>query len=717
MLNTRVASLLSIQEGVLGRLSRYGNLLIVAGIGCVLAMLMLPLPSLVLDFLLALSIMGALTLLLVSISVSHSLKISAFPTILLLATLFRLGLNLSSTRLILSQGYAGHIIETFGGFATRGNLVVGLVMFLILTVIQYLVIAKGAERVAEVAARFTLDALPGKQMSIDADLRAGLIGQEEARTQREELQRESRMYGAMDGAMKFVKGDAIAGIVIIVINLLGGLFAGIVQRGLSLKEAIHTYSTLAIGDGLVSQIPALLVSISAGIIVTRVTHAREEKSLGKDIGFQILSQPHVLLITAGLSLLIGFIPGFPFALFFILAMALAGAALYLLHSLQKKALEPTPVEDYVLSPEQQMIERVGQASPLALEVGPELYQVFQGDPRWTYCFGGLYPKLKMHLTQQMGVVFPELKLQLNPNWRHPNRYQIRIFDVPVDHGVLNPAHCAVLGRRAWQAPEGVEAPEPGETAHGTPIQLVGLQYKPVLAEQGISAFGPEEMLLRHLAKILKRHAGDFVGIQEVHNLMGVVERNYPELVREVVPKLISIQKLTEVVKRLVEEEVPIKDFRLILQTLSCCQPEDKDPISLTEQVRIGLRRTLTFLHADPNAEGSTRISAFTIGQEIEAEIRKGIHKSGSECFLVLPPERLQGLARIFKACMGSARGEGKPPVLLTQSDIRRYIRKVIENELPNRAVLSFQELDPRAMIHHLGTVEEPMDGETVVVAR
>ncbi|MGH7829496.1 MAG: FHIPEP family type III secretion protein, partial [Candidatus Binatia bacterium] len=355
------------------------------------------------------------------------------------------------------------------------------------------------------------------------------------------------------------------------------------------------------------------------------------------------------------------------------------------------------------------MERVGQAIPLSLEVGSELYEVFRRDARWTHCLGVLYPKLQMHLTRQLGVLFPELKLSLNPQWRRQGRYQIRIYDVPVDDGALNPTHCAVMGRRKWWPPAGVEAPQAGETAHGTPVQWVGLRHQRVLVEQGITAFGPEEMLLRHIAKVLKRHAADFIGIQEVHNLLAVVERDYPELVREVVPKLISVQKLTEVVKRLVEEEVPIKDFRLILQILSDCQPEEKDPISLTELVRIGLRRTLTARHA---AEGS-RVHAFTIAPRIEEDIRRGIRRNGNECFLVLPPDHLQRLVQTFRSRLGPA--AGRHAVLLTQSDIRRYVRKVIENELPHRPVLSYQELDPRAVIHHLGMVDDAADGETVVV--
>lgn len=696
-------------QNFFSHVTKFGTFMLIAAVASVLAMMILPLPTFMMDLLLAINLMAAMTLLLVAISVSNSLQIAAFPTLLLLATLFRLGLNISSTRLILTQGYAGNIIETFGHFVTGGNLVVGLIMFAILTVIQFLVIAKGSERVAEVAARFTLDALPGKQMSIDADLRSGLIGQTEAKSLREDLQKESRMYGAMDGAMKFVKGDAIAGVLITAINILGGLFSGIAQRGMDLGTAINTYSKLAVGDGLVSQIPALLVSITAGIIVTRVADTENKNSLGKDIGLQIFAHPKALLVAAGLSIAIGMIPGLPLFFFSLVALGLGGTAIFLIQSAKKKAMTPTPVEAYLVDAERQMLEHVGQAIPLSLEVGEELYRHLKKDPRWTHCFGNLYPRLKLHLSNQIGVLFPELKITLNKDLRNSFRYQIRIWDVPVDYGIMNPEHCALIGQ------PGPNFEEPGhttETVHGTPIQLYQIQKKNALEQKGINTFGPEEMFLRHLARVLKKHAGDFIGIQEVHNLLNRVEMNFPELVREVVPKMMTIQKLTEVIKRLVEEDVPIKDFRLILQTLSTCQPEEKDPVTLTEQVRVGLKRTLTFMYA----EDGERLNAFTLDPEIEEEIRKAIRRQGQECYLVLPPERLNTLGRTLQHSLARSRGKARRPVILTQLELRRYVRKIIENVLPHTPVLSFQELDPKVVIHPLGTIHNPYEAQTVVVA-
>lgn len=692
--------------------ARYGNLMLLAGLICVLAMMFIPLPAPILDVLLAFNLMGALTLLMVALSLTHSLQLATFPTLLLIATLFRLGLNISSTRLILTEGYAGHIIETFGRFVTGGHLTVGLIMFFILTVIQFVVIAKGSERVAEVAARFSLDALPGKQMSIDADLRSGQITQEEAKSSRERLQKESRMYGAMDGAMKFVKGDAVAGILITLINILGGLFSGVVVKGLLLKQALNQYSILAIGDGLINQIPALLISITAGIIITRVNDEESQNSLGNDIGTQIFSHPKALLMAAGLALFLSLVPGFPMILFLAVAAALAGIGIFLLINLQRRVQEPATVAEFVVDGERRMTEHVGQAIPLVLEVGPRLFEEFHRDMRWRHCFDELYSRLRARLTQQMGVHFPELRLSLNQGIEEPFRYHIRIWDVPVDYGYVDPQHCCRIGQNTSQSVDRENSPvKEAQTVHGTPILLYHLHQKKNLEQRGIHTLAPEEMLLRHLARVLKKHAGDFIGIQEVHHLLNIVELKFPDLVREVIPKMMSIQKLTEIVKRLVEEDVPIKDFRLILQTLSGIQPEEKDPVTLTEQVRIGLRRTLSYLYS----EEGRRLNVVTIEPDIEASIRRGIQKNGQECFLVLPPSQLQELAYTFKYCLFQIVPRPPRTVILTQLELRRYVRKIIENDLPHQAVLSYQELDPKLVLNPVGKVQYPLEAETVVV--
>ncbi len=701
-----------IEKGVLQKLSRHGNLILVAALAAVLAMMIVPLPPLFLDFLLAINIVGAVTLLTVALFITDSMKISSFPSLLLITTLFRLGLNIASTRMILSQGYAGEIILTFGNFAAGGNLVVGGILFLILTLIQFIVIAKGSERVAEVAARFTLDALPGKQMSIDADLRAGLLSQEEAKGQREALHRESKMYGAMDGAMKFVKGDAIAGLVIVVVNILAGMGTGVLQRGLSLTDALQTYSILTIGDGLVSQIPSLLVAMTAGFIVTRVADEKNEQSLGGEIATHLTSQPKALLMAASLAFLMGMIPGFPLFIFWMIAGLIAASAFYLMIQIKRKMSTPSPLEHYMVESSSLNQDSCGMAVPLVLEVGPELYQVFKTDPRWTHHFGALYPKLKHYLSNQMGVVYPDLKLNVSPLLAHSFRYRIRIHEVPVDHGILTPHQCSLLGNSSTLLEQLSEKPDTTtETVHGTPVAHWNLDKKEALHREGAMVYGPEEMLLRHVARVIKKHSGDFIGIQEVRDALNRLEMNFPELVREVIPKMMSIQKLTEILKRLVEEGVPIKDLRLILQTLSCAQPETKDPVTLTEQVRIGLKRTITFMHV---REGN-RLNALTLSPEMEDEIRGGIQKNGSECYLALAPERVRLVTESVKQTLWERGIHSSPCVLLTHLEIRRYLRKIIEDELPDLAVLSFQELDPKVVIDHIAAVSLETSPDLVCV--
>jgi len=690
---------LSLEQALLGSLARYGNGILILGITAVLAMMIIPFSPPFLDFMLTINIIGGMTLLIVALSLGHPMQLSSFPTLLLISTLFRLGLNIASTRLILSKGYAGHIILTFGQFAAAGNLLVGMILFLIMTLVQFIVIAKGSERVAEVAARFTLDALPGKQMSIDADLRAGILSQQEAKALREELHRESKLYGSMDGAMKFVKGDAIAGLVIIFINLLGGLFTGIVQHGLSVGEAINTYSILTIGDGLVSQIPSLLISLTAGLVVTRVSGDGGQNSIGKEIGQQLASKPAALLTASGLCVLLGLIPGFPTFFFWLIAAVMGGSTLKMIHNVRKKMAEPVTVESYVVAEE--ITPPMGLVIPLTLEVGPELFRIFQTDPRWSACLNKLYPKLKSVLSQQLGVALPDLKLSINKQLTGSFDYQIRIHEIPVDRGTLMPRHCALLGDSSSLQSKGVENPSlTTETVHGTRVSLWESSKKESLTRKGLTIFGPEEMLLRQLARTLKKQAADFMGIQEIRNLLNSVESQFPELVREVVPKMMSIQKLTEIVKRLVEEEIPIKDFRLILQILSGLQPETKDPVTLTEQVRIGLKRTITFMHV---REGN-QLPVITLDPVLEEEIGRAIQKNGNECYLALPPERMQAINEAFKKCLWQNNVEARQCVALTPVEIRRYVRKMIEAEIDGLAVLSYQEIDPKVVLQPIGVV-------------
>lgn len=689
-------------------LARYGQVLLVMVVISVLMLMILPVPPLLLDLFLALNMIGALTVLMMALSVHNPMKLSSFPSLLLICTLFRLGLNVSSTRMILSKAQAGEIIQTFGYYVTAGNLMVGLIIFMVLLIIQFLVVAKGSERVAEVAARFTLDALPGKQMSIDADLRAGIITSEEAASRRSLLIKESKLYGSMDGAMKFVKGDTIAGFVITLINLLGGLIIGFFHRGMDLDQALSWYSLLTIGDGLVSQIPALMVSLAAGFMVTRVADLHNESSLGSDMGQQLLIKPNVLFMVSGFSVLLGLIPGFPTVLFFLIALGLMlfAGSLKLKSYRHRRKLKSIDQHRLVLEDDEQSL---GYAEPFLLELGSQMYMNFKNDERWQRCFNILLPKLTGHMIKKYGVPFPELKIVVNPDLLE-ERYVIKVYEMPVDEGLLSPEHCVVPQTAQSEAISLGFEERSTETHHGTPILLLQLQRQKELSEQGFAVLAPEEMLLRHVGRVLKKHAADFIGIQEVRHILSSVERHHPELVREVVPRMLTIHKFTEVIRRLVDEGVPVRDFRLILETLSGSQPENKDAVDLGELVRLGLRRVITHQHVD----AQNRLACFLLDPEIEDELEKHIQKNEGERYITLSPERIQEMVNSIGATYKNHNARQRDVVILTQVEVRRSLRKMIESDLSDISVLSFQELDPSVQIDQRDTISLNYQGVLAV---
>lgn len=681
------------------KFAQYGQLVLIVVLMAVVAMMMFPIPKGILDFLLVINIVGALSILLVAISISDPIKLSSFSTLLLISTLFRLGLNLSSTRLILSEGEAGAIITTFGHFVVRGNLLVGVVMFFVLMIVQFMVISKGSERVAEVAARFTLDALPGKQMSIDADLRAGLLTNEETKFKRAELIKESKLYGSLDGAMKFVKGDTLAGFVIALVNGVGGLLVGVFQRGLTLSEAAHLYTILSIGEALVAQISALLISLSAGFIVTRVTSVTEENNLGNELGAQILAQPRALLVTAGLAFGLGFIPGFPSALFWLVSVILAGVSLTIEYKNRDLQRAKISVASHRVSYGNPKIG-LGQAEPLVLELGQDLYDHFLTDDRWRLCLNELFPELKQRLTQDLGVVFPDLKIQVNDKFL-PHHYRVKIYEIPVDEGFLSPEHCGIKNYSS----ESLnlirqESEKTSETFHGTPVLLLQIQRQRELQNLGMKAMAPEDFLLMHLARVLKENAAEFIGIQEVKNTLSQLELKYPELVREVVPRLISINKLTDVIKRLVEEGIPAKDLRLILEILSGAQPDTKDAVDLTEIVRIGMKRVISHRYT----RGSQKLVCFTLDSALEETLSKALSRQGGERYLSLSPEQTKDIVATIRRAYQSHGVSVRDTVILTQVECRRTLRKIIELELPGASVLSYPEIAANVTIESRDTI-------------
>jgi type III secretion protein V len=650
-------------------LTRYADLALAALVVSIVGMMIVPLPTPLLDLLISVNIAAAVTLLLVAIYVSDALRIATFPTLLLLTTLFRLALEVSATRLILLHADAGEVIRAFGNFVVAGNLVVGAVIFLILTMIQFIVISKGSERVAEVAARFTLDAMPGKQMSIDAELRAGHIDHNEARRRRAALARESQLFGSMDGAMKFVKGDAIAGIVVLAVNIVGGLVIGILQRGMDAATAARTYTVLTIGEGLVAQIPALVISTSAGIIVTRVASEEEGGQLGRDIGSQVMAQPKALAIAAGLLGLLAVVPGLPTIPFLTLALLLGALAWRLLQAPEAPAGSAARVAAVgggaavagsgtrgargAAAPPDDASALHPVLTPVAVELSGELGARLGPVGAGPGVFAiEIAPRLRERLFAELGLPLPAVRLRPAVAGLAPTAYVLRINEVPLARGDIP--------RDAWDS----AGPRLGDA---------------VLA-------------------LLRRYGHELLGLDEAQALLDALERTHPTLVREVVPKLVPLVLLTDILRRLLEEGISLRNLRDILGALAEWAPHERDPVALTEHVRGALRRVITYRYA---GDGGV-LAAYLLDPMIEDTIRDSVQKTPTGNYLALEPQ----LSHDIVAAVGRAVGPGGSTgaVLITGAEIRRYVRRLIETDHPDLPVLSFQELAPEAQIRPIARI-------------
>ncbi|MBX3231669.1 MAG: FHIPEP family type III secretion protein [Labilithrix sp.] len=611
-------------------------------------MMIVPLPTWLLDILLATNLSLAVAILLVVLYVPDALAIATFPTILLLTTLFRLALNVSSVRLILLQANAGEVIRAFGNFVVRGNYVVGGVIFLVLTIIQFIVIAKGSERVAEVGARFVLDAMPGKQMAIDAELRSGAIDGNEARRRRRMLSRESQFYGSMDGAMKFVKGDVIASLVITVVNILGGLAIGVGQKGMPAVEALKRYGLLTIGDGLVSQIPALVLSTAAGVLVTRVASEDPDTPLGEELAGQLFGMPKALKVASGFVLLLAIVPGLPAAPFLILAAALFFIARTRTRQLEiaERRAATEPARPVVQGARREAVF-VPIVVPWSIEVSEDLADELDDAPDRP----GLRSEalaLRDVLFAELGVPFPAPRVRVAAGL--PARHAVvSLFEVPT-------------------------------------------KILPLPAEGVIAAVRDAT------ADLLRTRAGDFLGLAETQRLLDELEQFAPATVRNVVPKPVSLTLLTDILRRLVEERVSIRDLRAILEALASLAATEKDPLTLTELVRAQLRRALTF----KLTRGAPQLGVVLVDPTIEDTVRRAIQRTPAGAFLTLPPAAARDVIASLRRAAGEASAQANaPPVVLTQPDIRRFVRKLIESDLPDATVVSFAELLPEVTLRPL----------------
>lgn len=657
--------------------------------------IVVPIPAYLLDVLFTLSITLSLVVLLLTMFNTEPLQFSVFPSLLLVATLFRLSLNVSSTRLILRDATAGDIINAFGQVVVGGNYVVGFVIFVIITVIQFVVITNGAGRVAEVAARFTLDALPGKQMSIDADFNAGLIDEEIARNRRVDLQQEADFYGAMDGASKFVKGDAIAGVIIVLVNILGGFAIGVAQEGLSIDQAVQVYTLLTVGDGLVTQIPAILISTAAGILVTR---SANEKNLGQDLTHQLLSFPKVILMASGITLLMGFVPGLPFLPFFILSIASGAAAFLLMREATREIVEPEAalVQEPSRSFEAEDFLRTVSVDLLEIELGYNLLKMTEEESEE----GDLLERItaaRRQIASELGLLVQPIRVRDNLQLP-PNHYEIKLKDNTLACGELMMGH--LLAMNPGGVAEEMEGIATVEPTFGLEAIWLNEEAKDEAEMAGYTVVEPATVLITHLSSVIKNHAYELLGRQEVKLLVDHVQKEYPAVVEEVIPQQLTIGEVQKVLQNLLREKIPIRDMVTILETLADQAPQNKEIDYLTESVRQSLSRTLCRMCADENE----KIHAVTIDPDLEQNIVSSLHETGQGTYPMLDPEMTQEIIQRLAGEIEKAGLEGKQPTALVTPRIRLPMRRLVERALPHMILLSFNEVAPGYEVEVAGTV-------------
>ncbi|SPA51406.1 Hypersensitivity response secretion protein HrcV (plasmid) [Cupriavidus taiwanensis] len=691
--------------------SRQSDLALTLLLFAVIALFVLPLPTFLLDLLLTINLGMSLTLLIVATYIPSALSLSTFPSLLLFTTLFRLSLNIASTKLILLHADAGHIIDTFGKLIVGNNVVVGGVVFLIIAIVQFIVIAKGSERVAEVGARFALDAMPGKQMSIDADVRAGTITAGQAQERRRALEQECQLHGAMDGAMKFVKGDAIAGVVIALVNILAGITIGTLMKDMSIGEALQRYAILTIGDGMVSQIPSLLVSIAAGVVITRVSSDEDRTrslNLGNVIGKQILAQPRALVVS-GLAIAVFLVvPGFPKWTFGLMALVVAGGGYLLLRRAQRSTGTVTWIEMADAAEDAAAGTRAAVAPALALELDEGLRGRI--DLR---LFEQRMTTAKEEVEAELGMVFPRLRIQ-HRALAGRDAYAIRVQDVVASGGVLRP------GKRLLE-PGARARVDQGLAEAGAPFgpfqEVVWVPAEPGAAgagnADGVRTLSCEEVLAVHVGAVIKQHAAPLLGIQDVQAMIHVIQAEAPDLVMELA-RVVPLQRITDVLRRLLQEGVPIRNLRTIFESLVTWAPKETDAIALTELVRVDLGRLITSRHVGANRS----LDAVLFEPALEARVQGAIEKAARGNLLLLSHEVTRDIREQLRVLLekaaekagaaGAVGGSGAARVVVVVSvDVRRYIKRLIEPVAPRIPVLSYQEVDEDVTLVPVGWIQNP----------
>lgn len=689
----------SIFSGHFTRLTRSPDVFMAVAVIAILLIMIVPLPAVLMDLLLSFNITVSLIILLVGMHIKTPLELSSFPSILLITTLFRLSLNVATTRMILLNGHdgldaAGTVIKAFGNFVVGGNYFVGIIVFLILVIINFMVITKGAGRIAEVAARFTLDAMPGKQMSIDADLNAGIINEQEAKARRRKVALEAEYYGAMDGANKFVRGDAIAGILITLINIIGGLGIGAFYHGLSFVEAGQNYTLLTIGDGLVSQMPALIVSTAAGIIVSR---AGSESSMGKEISSQIFVQPRPIGIASFVLFGFAMVPGLPTIPFLVLSMLAGAVAYFLLKTAKAKEMEDESKHQSISMANK--TPETGKHIPpldiLALEVGYGLVPLVDAAQN-----GELLERIKSvrrQIALEIGILVPPVHIQDNMQLK-PGEYTILLKGNEVARGELMVDYYLALNPgTAGEIIEGISTKEP---TFGLPAYWITEHEKENVMNKGYTVVDISTVLTTHLTDVIRKHAHEYLGRQEVQQLLDTLKETSPRVVDELVPGLLPLGTVVKVLQNLICEQIPIRDILTILETLADWAPATKDPEMLTEYVRHSLARTITRLYT--TSEGT--LYMMTVDTGIENIILRSLQQTTHGSFLAIEPDVSNKIIREIAGCLEKFTSKNIQPIILCSTQVRQHLRKLVDRFMPNLIVLSYNDILSTVRIQSLGIV-------------
>lgn len=682
------------QTNIIDRLAARSDIVLSIGVITIIGVLIIPIPTALLDFFLAFNITFSLVVLLTTLYVTRPLDLSIFPSMLLMVTLMRLSLNVASTRLILGHAYAGDVINSFGNFVVQGNYVVGFIVFIILVIIQFVVITKGAGRISEVAARFTLDAMPGKQMAIDADLNAGILNDTEARDRRKEIAREADFYGAMDGASKFVRGDAIAGILITLINIIGGFIIGIALNGMSFSDALRTYSLLSIGDGLVTQIPALLVSTASGIIVTR---SAATNNMGSDLTSQLLRYPRAIIMAAIVLFVFSAMPGMPTGIFMFLG-TVVGAVGYMTIGVHRRKKQEDEQKERTEKEEKKPEERTEdllKVDALSIEIGYGLIPLVD-----TNQGGDILERvsvIRKQLAGELGIVVPAIRIRDNIQLQ-PNQYLLKVKGIEVAKFELLSDHLMAINPGFVQEKlDGIDTKDP---AYGLDATWIIPALKEMAEAQGYTVVEPTAVLATHLTEVIRNSAAEILSRQDIQHLVDTLKEDSPALVESVIPEIVPLGTLQKVAQALIGERIPIRDMATIVETISNYIGVTKETDVLAEYVRMALRRQITQLHKDKDG----KLNVFTIDPAIEQQLSESVQSTKQGLMLVLDPAMTEKLLTNIGTMVDTMQTAGVSPLCICSPNIRLALKRLVEAAQPELAVVSYNEIMPDVELVSMGMV-------------